>query len=239
MKITFAIISVSRPIPYIHDTLQNLMSGGPLPVHLMIGNQDNAYVNAYRNSQQVTIHDTTEVESKELENQSLRHKAVWNYSRALNLEHDGDYLMVIEDDVKFSKGWLPYLHKILTLTGDKLVTLYAPDSSDTRSTPFDFPKEAFENGLLYAQYPLAKFYGTQAMVYTKKVAKEISEFFQTNIKNGDVRPIDWLVRDFAKIQKTEILCAAPVIAQHMGKITTGLAGRDHQSHCFVEDVKKL
>jgi hypothetical protein len=240
MNLSVAIISVSRTdCNYLHNTIASLMQDCPIPLNIFVGNRDTDYLNAYFGNSFIKFHTPTHEENESIKQKCLRVRAVWNYSRALQLEHDGDHLMIMEDDVELARGWKAFVEKAVVIAKETPLTLYAPDSSDTKSMKFTFPEEARQKGEIVAPYPTPKFYGTQAMVYTKSTQRELATFFKEKLENEDKRPIDWLVRDYALEKGCGILCTAPVIAQHTGILTTGLAGRDHQSDTYVSDVRKI
>ena len=237
MNISISIISISRAKNYIYNTVGSVMHDDPVPVQIFVGNRNLEYLNCYLRSPLVTL-KTPDPLDKWWESKSLRVKSVWNYWRALSFSRDADYLLMMEDDVELARGWRDLIEKALPLAKETPITLYAPDSSDTRSVKFTFPREAYNKGEVITPYPMPKFYGTQAMIYSRATRKELATFFRKNLDNEDSRPIDWLVRDFFIQKGCGILCTAPVIAQHMGFETTGLAGRCHQSDCYISDVRK-
>lgn len=240
MKLTLAMISVSRPEDYIHDTICSVLRDQALPLHLFIGKPDTDYVARYANGPLIFKHPCTAFEYDIVKLKSLRYRSVWNYWRALEMDYDSDYVLLMEDDVQYSQGWYKYVtEKILPFSGKSPVTLYTPDFNDTRTVPFDFVQKAVKSNQSTAKYPLPYFYGTQAVIYTKNTQKEMYDWFTENRIKDDPRPIDWLVRDFCISRNQDLLATAPGLVQHMGIQTTGLAGSSHQSNCYQPDVRHL
>lgn len=142
-------------------------------------------------------------------------------------------VLVLEDDVLIKPGMLHWMMLALEEMDKDGIKHYIL-SLNTRGREF-VDEPAFRRGEFYTSYPLGSpFYGSQAIFYSPKVAKEFGPYLK---KNG-IRPDgttdlggDELLRSF--LCETSLTwnsgAYATVYAQaeHIGEVSTGLGGRDY------------
>ena len=142
-------------------------------------------------------------------------------------------VLVLEDDVLIKPGMLHWMMLALEEMDKDGIKHYIL-SLNTRGREF-VDEPAFRRGEFYTSYPLGSpFYGSQAIFYSPKVAKEFGFYLK---KNG-IRPDgstdlggDELLRSF--LCETSLTgnsgAYATVYAQaeHVGEVSTGLGGRDY------------
>jgi hypothetical protein len=225
MKLSVSIISVYRPQNYIDKTIKCL-SKECSEIYVFVGNRNHSYLDGYIVKKEIAK-DYSEIDSL-----PLYKKAVWNYKRSLRHDIGEDYSMICEDDIILSNGWLGEVEKRVQETG--ILTLYVPHESEAGKLVFDFPLKAYKEGKTLAEYPRGKFYGSQCIVYSRKIKEQLSQYFEEKFLLPKCAPIDYLIRDFALERDVRIFSTAPCLAQHIGDKTTGLQGKSHKSISFVE-----
>ena len=234
-KINVVVCTIWREGNYLEETLNSLSLEHPLnadcPVSLVLGSPLSAYVDHYRQSG-ISIVDMGPSTWSWIENLALRHRATWNYYRCLTQPAGGSGgTLVIEDDIRFARGWLSRLTATLAAldeaaAGDFALSLYCPA---------DFPLEAYLRGQLYAEYPLERFYGTQAVYYTAKTRRGFGAFLKKHGVVANQAPYDILLRYYLYEAGLPLFATAPSLVQHMGKQSTGLGGW-YEAPSFMEDV---
>jgi hypothetical protein len=164
-----------------------------------------------------------------IKNNGLRHRATWNYHRCLTQCITGERgSLVLEDDVKFARGWRVRLDMTLTA----LEYRYGPKFVLTIYDPWNCtPTESY----LYAEYPRNDFTGTQGVYYPAQVRQEFAKYLKVKGVIGNKNHYDFLLRDFLVQEGIPLFTTVPSLIQHMGRKTTGL-GVWHQAPGFIEDV---
>ena len=234
-KMTVAVCTLSREGNYLEDTLSSLTHERPFradrPVFLVLGSPASAYVAHYRQVSGVSLVDMGPSTWAWIENLALRRRATWNYYRCLTQPAGGaGGTLVIEDDVRFARGWLPRLAATVAAlkesAGDFALSLYCP---------WDFPRAAYLEGRLYAEYPLERFYGTQAVYYTAKTRQGFAAYLKKHGVVANREPYDVLLWQYLSEAGLPLFAAAPSLVQHRGTQSTGL-GVWHDAPSFQEDV---
>lgn len=139
-----------------------------------------------------------------------------NYVRALR--HGFGDVVILEDDILLCPKWMEELHKaIAEINLDRYVlALYSP---------INLSNECFDRGKHYRSYFAPSFFGTQAMYYPESVRYEIADFIYANRYR---KPGDLLISEWANTNNC-LYALQGSVAQHMGKISTGVAGCDHSA----------
>ncbi len=232
-KINLVITTVSRPESYLESTLHSLSCEYPFhpqhPVSLMVGSPETAYLAPYRSQPGITIVEMGPNAWAWIKNNSLRHRATWNYHRCLMQSSGGERgTLVLEDDVRFACGWRRRLDTTIAALEDRfgsrfVLTIYAPW------------KYRQKESHLYAEYPRENFTGTQGVYYPAKMRQEFAKYLKVKGVIGNKNHYDYLLRDFLIQEDIPLFATSPSLIQHMGRNTTGL-GVWHEAPGFVEDV---
>jgi len=234
-KINVVVCTIWREGNYLEETLNSLALEHPLnadrPVSLVLGSPLSAYIDPYRQSG-ISIVEMGPSTWSWIESLALRHRATWNYYRCLTQPTGGSGgTLVIEDDIRFARGWLSRLTATLAALeeasiGDFALSLYCPA---------DFPLTAYFRGQLYAEYPLGRFYGTQAVYYTAKTRRGFGAFLKNHGVVANQEPYDVLLWQYLSEVGLPLFATAPSLVQHKGEQSTGLGGW-HEAPSFLEDV---
>jgi hypothetical protein len=232
-KINLVISTVWREETYLDATLDSLSSEYPIssdhPVCLVVGSPVTTHLDCYRSHPGVTIVEMGPHAWAWIKNNNVRHRATWNYHRCLTQCMGGEQgSLVLEDDVRFARGWRLRLDMTLEALESRydtgfVLTIYDPWKCIPQESP------------LYAEYPREKFTGTQGVYYPSRVREDFAKYLRVNgvIANRD--HYDYLLRDYLIQEDILLFATAPSLIQHMGRNTTGL-GVWHQAPGFVEDV---
>jgi len=218
LPIDLAIVTTARPKDYIHQLLSCLRSG--LPLRIVVGGPDVAYLERHRLGPCVDIVAPPEEEWTRFIGCPVHHRATWNYWRGLALgpsSKECKGLLIFEDDVIVATGWEARLHNTVreleaTSQGGFVLALYAASAL----TPVP--------GHFYAPYPARRFFGTQAMYYPEAIRRGFAEYLRANGVDRHVHPYDLLLRTYLQSHGVSLFATVPCLAQHVGEISTGLGG---------------
>ena len=238
LKIAF--ITVAREPQYIHATLRSFLESDPaaallLPVTLMVGGAEAAYVRRYEEQGIARIFPMTPPEVARMEGfpvpegKRTHYRFNTNYLRALMVEREAAKgLVVFEDDLRFTTDWL---HKLMAglqrieASGQKefVLTLYSP-----------FP---YEGQTDFDALRPEDFYGSQGIYYPSGLVKKMALFLRFFGIDRYAAPVDLAVGAFCRESNTPLLRTRHSLVQHEGVVTTGLSpsgGAQHRSPTFVE-----
>lgn len=234
--INFAISTISREESYLPATLERLSEEYPIsvsqPVSLVVGSPVTQYLDPLRARPGITLVEMGPNTWAWIERSRLYYKATWNYYRCLTQCAAGRRgTLILEDDVRFARGWRGRLETTLAVLEDR----YGTDFVLTLYAPLSFGQQEQR---LYADYPLRDFYGTQAVYYTAKIRKGFAKCLKTKGLVANANSYDGILRDYLLQEGLPLFVTTPTLVQHMGKRSTGL-GHWHDSPDFVEDVTAL
>lgn len=229
-SIDFAVTTVARAGPYIHELFKSL--GRDLPIRLIVGAPDSSYLQSYRSNRSVEIFEVAREEWGQFENRRVRHRATWNYWRTLVLGSrtpTRDGLLVFEDDITLAQGWERRLYDAIEqIDGEQVgrryvLTLYKPRArlpspSDKRTC--------------YVPYPVEQFYGTQAVYYPQAIRADFANYLKANGVDAYRIPYDLVLKEFLKEAGIPLFATFPCLAQHIGEISTGLSAHFHRARRF-------
>jgi len=232
-NINLAVSTVWRKESYLDATLSSLFAEYPpsreQPISLVVGSPRTEHLACYRSLPGMTIVEMGVHAWSWIENTDVRNRATWNYYRCLtqcSLGKRGS--LIIEDDVKFARGW----RQRLEIT---LAALEAKCGAEFVLTIYDsyawYPTES----CLYADYPLPRFFGTQGVYYPAGVREGYAKYLRRHGVMANRDHYDYLLRDYLFQEKVPLFAAAPSLVQHMGRTTTGV-GSWHEARRFLEDV---
>jgi len=233
-------VTVAREPQYVHATLRSFLETDPaaallLPVTLMVGGTDAAYLRPYEEQGLARVVPMTPPEVERMngfpvpEGKRTHYRYNTNYLRALTAEREsGKGLLIFEDDLRFTGDWLRKLTETLqridlSTRRDFLLTLYSP-----------FP---YESGIDFDAISPDDFYGNQGLYYPPAVVKRMTVFFRLHAVERYGQPGDLAVATFCRLSAIPILRTRHSLVQHEGGVTTGLSPSgpvQHRSPTFVE-----
>jgi len=207
---TITILTCDRQPSYLSDTVATI------PVEYAI-----QYI-AQGQIIQPRAGDLVPVDKKYKQDPTRHRDSQFNYANALLKTVDG---LIIEDDVKLCKNFnLELEERLAEIPTER----YAFALYSCYNWNFHFKYNEI------AEYPINDFYGTQAMVFDLKTAREFGAYLLENIGK---EPYDLALKTFIKIVNPEVVLYASKmsLAQHIGDISTGL-GNGHQAFNFIDDL---
>lgn len=154
-----------------------------------------------------------------------RRRCCANTWQALAGAHPGMDVLLLQDDVELSCAWPQHLRFRARAAEAKhgkkfILALYAA---------YRFP------GRHIADYPARMYYGNQAVYFPSFVASEYAAFLWAHGVEQSRYPDDLALQAYATQAHVPIVVALPNLAQHVGRVTTGL-GRFHSSPTFRTNV---
>ena len=237
-----AVMTVKRSPEYVHMTLASLLLSDPLVhqlrgVHLVVGGAEVEYLSQYRHHHRIEIHQMGQEDAQQTRRWTLHQRFCLNYYRCLTVPPaDCSGICICEDDVIFQDG---FIEKMLAAVNEMeqthkltkyLLNLYLPSGL--------LPEPSFRFGQYCAKYDAQSFYGTQCMYYPRSVALELARFVHEHGVSHYRLEGDMLVREYA-IEINGLYGTVRSLVQHIGFITTGLAGFFHRAPTFHAGVPSL
>jgi hypothetical protein len=225
--IDVAIMTVSRPTPYIYKLIDSL--GAQFPLRLVVGSRDIGYLKRYRSSPFIKIVRPGITEWWRFKKRIVHHRASWNYWRTLTLgfkDPDRKGLLVLEDDVVPCQGWEKRFHETVRQIEARHDGLYALALFDSI-----IPARPKNDGGYYVPYLANIFYGTQAMYYPDAVRAGFADYLKQRGVDSYRTPYDLLFKEYARKEGVMLFSSVPSLFQHVGETSTGL-GRFHQASDF-------
>jgi hypothetical protein len=246
-KISVQIATVFREKGYVHQTVDSLRSSGffddpeNLPLHLVVGLPQSSYLDQYRNSpKEFHIDEMTEAEAARLKMADLTgmQKAALTHSRCLEearMNGGASLVLVIEDDVRFAKGWMERLQKAL----DSVICEFGMTWVMCLYTPLtDEPTQAYQRGKAWYRKNYEWFFGTQGTLYPRDIGQSFAAEIRRKCVDPYVAPYDITLAQFMKAEKIPIVATAPCLVQHIGDVSHGVCNHFHQSKSFMEVIPK-
>lgn len=251
MRLKTCIVTVPRPhgAVYVHDTIASLSETGffsdpeRLPLVVSVGALDSSYLDRYRGLKDIVVDTMTEEEAMKsgFVRLNLRQKSTFGHVRAMRLierYHDNlDAALILEDDAKFAKGWIPYLWPLLEAMKKThgeywMLSLY-------RST--QEIHHAFAKKERLTPIPLHAFFGAVGLIHSKGILKRLADYLTAHCLEKYENVNDFGTGDFVKANKIPAMATVPCLIEHMGKHTTGQTdpGRFPQADLFFPSVQHL
>jgi len=225
--------SVPREPAYIHQTLASLFMSDPLVhrtrVHVMVDSPDASYLADYAHHPNFSALPLTADEARRTADYWVHRRCAHNYHRCLALPCDGySGLCICEDDVVFCHGFLRELQKVIAEIEAKR---YAKDYVLAGYTPYRFEPDGSQlDGRAYCRYRAADFYGNQCVYFPLRVLPKFAPWFYERAVEQAEAPSDMVLKEYC-LHSAELLACRRSLAQHIGRITTGL-GDFHTSPTF-------
>jgi len=239
-------ITVKREGDYIHSTLESLSHSGffeahsTLPMTLYVSAVDASYLSRYGpqpDRYRILPLTSEEAENAALSTLSAHAKHGLNYLRALRnglTDERSEGVLVLEDDLTFASGWYPWLKKAIAEIRSSYGERWVLTLCDFTNKSLN----AFKNGKTWsvAGSPGCFGAGSLAIVFTKNMATEFSQYLADRCLNRIELPTDLLLDRWAFEKGIAYCSVAPSIVQHTGKISTGCGGSGRTSASFVETL---
>ncbi len=235
-KINLVISTVWREEDYIADTLASLSVERPIsteqPVCLCVGSPVTKHIDRYRLQPGISIIEMGPNTWSWIKNNRLSHRAAWNHYRCLTQPAAGARgTLVLEDDVRFARGWYARFNATLT----ELEKHYGSDFVLALYAPWFFAVEGYRCGRLYVEYPPEKFYGIQGVYYTTKTCQGFAKYLKVHGVAAHKNIHDLLLGDYMRLSGLPLFATAPSLIQHMGR-QSSITGPWHDAPGFIEDL---
>ena len=230
--IDFAVSTVSRPGDYIHQLISRLRPNFPL--RLVVGSPESGYLERYRHHRFIQIIEMPSRAWQRIRDCSIHQRAAWNYLRSLTLatsDPSRQGILIFEDDIVPAGGWEDRLYQIIRQIeleqGSRyILTLYAAQSASEEPRP----------GTHFAPYPSKNFFGSQAVYYPENIRAGFAEYVKAHAVDSFSGPYDLLLGVYADNEDIPIFAAVPSLVQHIGEVSTGVAGFSHQAKHFRLEI---
>ncbi|MCP4368493.1 MAG: hypothetical protein GY797_10350 [Deltaproteobacteria bacterium] len=221
MKIDIRILTCDRTrksdkgVNYIHTTIVNFLSAGGSnnnPVSLYVSHSETTFVDTYSDKFKIIPADS-EVNGNQ------------NFIRACTEPSSSELILVLEDDLEFSSDFVQKLTFWLDRNNqhlkNNLVTLY---------TPYIEINRCLDEGKDMWKYPIDAFYGTQALLGSRKLFQECGE----SIRGVHGMLWDMAIKEWMKATGRGLVSTVPCFVQHIGVISS-LHGQDmHTTSGFLK-----
>jgi hypothetical protein len=239
-----AMITVNRPggVNYVHDAISSLTRTGFFDrfelLHLVAGCPNTDYIERYRDDPRIIIHDMSRNEKNNWKEMYLLSKCAYGHTRMIReIEAIPDWneVLLLEDDIIFTNGWLSYLDAILPEIREKhrdnwMLALYQhygvkiQHAKGLRWYPIVLPPED------------PHYHGGLAEIHTRECLRGMADHIYATGVRQFVMPSDYATGDYIYSKGGEVLATAPSLVQHIGRVSTGQSGGFHQSDLFLEAV---
>lgn len=208
---TISIMSCDRDPSYLNDTISSIPSNFNIELF-------------YQGDISKLKFDNIKIfQIRFVDDRSLVHRnSQFNYASILLRTKCG---FIVEDDIFFSQNFNTHIENIyeslrnreLIETSEYAVALYSC---------YNWGREDVD----LIDYPSDGFYGTQAMIYSLKTAREFGHFLMGRIGK---EPYDLALKSFlSENPGTSLFASTRSLVQHIGQSTSGL-GFFHQAPNFV------
>ena len=207
-------MSCSRNPSYLEQTLESIPAEFQIEIFYQGNKDDIAKYN-------VPVIEVSSPYSKD----DIQRNAQFNYATILLNSKD---CLIIEDDVFFSLNFQQHINllkeDLSILTSRYALALYSCYTWTNSN----------ENQIRLCSYPLEGFYGTQAMLYDQKTARNFGEYLMSNI---GFEAYDLALKTYINFIDTEVKLFASTrsLVQHIGEKTSGL-GHFHQTSNYIGDI---
>jgi CheY-like chemotaxis protein len=230
-----AVMTIRRSPEYVHTTLASLLLSDPLVhelrgLHLVVGGAEVEYLNHYRQHHRIEIHQMEQEDAQRIRGWTLHQRFCLNYYRCLTVPPaDCRGICICEDDVVFQDG---FIEKMLAAVNEMeqthkltkyLLDLYLPYGL--------LPEPSFRWGQYCVKYHALSFYGTQCMFYPRPVVLELAKFLHEHGVSHYRLEGDMLIREYA-IATDGLYGTVRSLVQHIGFVSSGLAGFFHRAPTF-------
>jgi GR25 family glycosyltransferase involved in LPS biosynthesis len=245
MKIGYGIVTINRPGGFIHPMIQSLRqaeffsSPENLPLLLSVGTDDAAHLALYRD-----LHEDFRI--REISRQEMEAFRFDEISRGARcslghywcmkgmLEESFDALAVFEDDVVFAKGWIPRLNAAIEdIRKDHednwVMSLYTSN--------WDV-KYYYEKKRLWFPLEKDKFFGSQAILYPRRIAEEFMPYLEQAIDGGR-KAADMALAKYTIEKGIPLVSITPCLVEHIGNISVGCNLPEvnfHRAGLFMDSI---
>lgn len=239
-RITIAILTVPRRVPYIHQTLASIFSAGPgiyraAPVHVVADSNDKRYLSEYKSRDTLRLHYLNEQEAAEQSRRVLCGRLCYGYFRCFSLPVDRG-LLYLEDDVIVRPRFL----KCLLESVNEMEAGGMKDYVLSLHSKYNLPsRPGLYRGRFYISSLAHEFYGTQGMYYPAAIIPELRDYIHQHGVVSYRRPGDLLIREFVQARQN-LYNTVWDLVEHIGSVSTGLGlGRAFVSPTFHERWRPL
>ena len=235
-KINLVISTVWREESYLETTLNSLSNEYPFiskqPISLIVGSPVTTHIERYQSSVGIDIIEMGPNTWSWIKNNPVFHRATWNYYRCLTHPVAGTRgTLVVEDDIRFARGWRNRLNTTLAALEDShgsnfVLALYAGIFS---------ARKARHRNHLFVEYPYEDFFGTQGIYYPEKIRRGFAKHLKVHGVVANETHYDFILRQYLIQSHIPLFATSPCLIQHIGR-TSAIKTVWHESSDFVENV---
>lgn len=235
-KINLAIPTVWRERDYLAATLDSLLVEYPQnvqqPIYLVVGSPVTTHVDRYKSQPGISVVEMGPNTWSWIKDRYTHHRATWNYYRCLTQPIAGTRgTLILEDDVRFARGWSARLEATLAALEGKhgssfVLAVYAAWFSALKVR---------HPGQIYVEYPPRHFCGTQGIYYPVGVRQGFARYLKVHGVVANEDHYDKILRRYLIESDIPLFATTPCLIQHMGK-TSAIETPWHESKDFMEDV---
>lgn len=234
--INLVISTVWREENYLEATLASLSVERPInagqSVCLVVGTPVTTYIDQYRSCSGITVVEMGPNTWSWISNSRVRQRSSWNYYRCLTHDAaDERGRLILEDDVRFARGWRPRLHTILA----DLQKLHGLGFVLAIYSPWDLVLQEYRGERFYAEYLPKRFYCTQGIYYTAAARRGFAAYLKVHGLVTNKQQYDLLLSEYLQQSEWPLFAATPSLIQHTGKKSISL-GAWNEAPGFVEDL---
>jgi len=213
MDYDISISTCNRNPLYVHDTIRCLQKTTLDPIRLYVSGDNDDYLKQWKGLRNVLINVSPNEFWQSIKDSNAPNKCNANMWFALDQADKEKHLLFLEDDIELCDNWVVHLetciHKANHLAPEGwVISLFYG---------YVLP------GDILAHYPAKDYYGTQALLISKKVLPLMTEVLREGLGKS-INP-DMLIQDFLKANpQYQLFGTVPHLAQHMGAVSTGCGG---------------
>jgi len=234
--ISLVVSTVWREVDYLGSMLNNLIIEYPKsvqwPVYLVAGSPVTTHLEDYRSQPWTVVVEMGATTWSWIKDSYVHYRATWNYYRCLTQPGAGERgTLVLEDDVRFARGWCTRLDATLAVLesrhgSDFVLAVYAAWFSASK---------ARQPNQLYVKYPHEEFCGTQGIYYPSKVRQGFAKYLKVHGVVANEDHYDAILRKYLIQANIPLFATTPCLIQHMGRASV-IETFWHESADFMEDV---
>jgi len=236
-EINIVVSTTWREEDYLGSTLASLSVERPInaeqPICLVNGSLVTTHLDQYRPLPGVSVVEMGSNTWSWIKNRVVMQRSSWNYYRCLTHDAaDERGKLILEDDVRFARGWRPRLNTILA----DLQKLHGLGFVLAIYAPCDIVLQRHRGERFYAEYPAKMFYGTQGIYYTAATRRGFAAYLKVHGLVANERQYDLLLNDYLQQSEWPLFAATPSLIQHTGKKSMS-QGAGNEAPGFVEDLE--
>jgi len=230
-RLEIAIITVSREVNYLHQTLASLFMAEPHmhdlpPVRLLVGSPDCSYLSDLVHHRRLSVDVVPEREWSTIRDWPVQRRLGYNYWRALSTRMDAvEDLCICEDDVVFRDGFMVRLRAAL----DEIRSREAAKYVLAAYSPYDLGDDPrWRRGRYYCALDPTTYFGNCCTVISRALLPDAAAFIRRHTVDRLDWPVDLALGQFAarlgQSGEGGLFQTVSSLVQHVGYVSGGTSG---------------